>query len=178
MLDARGAISVTERTGYIARIRDLARLIAIEYVASRETLGFPLLAKQKPKPAKKAPLAQNSTKIQSEEKTGFSPRDRLGAAPSDIRPHRLPKSGKGDPPPPRRNTASPLRRSKSIGTPQRLAVLVQGLAKARKKETLRRGPAIASAFDAAGKPTPQGEGFLKSIGARPRHPRLPCAKEK
>ena len=47
LLDSRGVISVTERTGYIARIRDLARLIAIAYVASREKLGFPLLKNQK-----------------------------------------------------------------------------------------------------------------------------------
>jgi glycyl-tRNA synthetase alpha chain len=45
LLDARGAISVTERTGYIARIRNLARLCAEEYLKQREMLGFPLLDK-------------------------------------------------------------------------------------------------------------------------------------
>ncbi len=43
LLDARGAISVTERTGYIARIRALARKVAVTYIAKREELGFPLL---------------------------------------------------------------------------------------------------------------------------------------
>ncbi len=43
VLDARGAISVTERTGYIGRIRGLARKIAINYIEKREALGFPLL---------------------------------------------------------------------------------------------------------------------------------------
>ncbi len=43
LLEARGAISVTERTGYIARVRALARQAARAYVASREALGFPLL---------------------------------------------------------------------------------------------------------------------------------------
>ncbi len=43
LLDARGAISVTERTGYIARVRALARGCARAYVAQREQLGFPLL---------------------------------------------------------------------------------------------------------------------------------------
>ena len=47
VLEARGAISVTERTGYIARVRNLARLAATGYVASREALGFPLLKEQK-----------------------------------------------------------------------------------------------------------------------------------
>ena len=42
ILDARGAISVTERTGYIARIRTLARKIALGYIAKREELGYPL----------------------------------------------------------------------------------------------------------------------------------------
>jgi glycyl-tRNA synthetase alpha chain len=43
LLDARGAISVTERTGYIARIRNLARLCAEAYVNQRKAMGYPLL---------------------------------------------------------------------------------------------------------------------------------------
>ncbi len=43
LLDARGAISVTERTGYIARIRNLARLCAEGYLEQRAAMGFPLL---------------------------------------------------------------------------------------------------------------------------------------
>ncbi len=43
ILDARGAISVSERTSYIARIRDLARRTAETYVDQRRDLGFPLL---------------------------------------------------------------------------------------------------------------------------------------
>ncbi len=45
MLEARGAISVTERTGYIARIRKMARLAALAYVEHREELAFPLCEK-------------------------------------------------------------------------------------------------------------------------------------
>ena len=45
LLDARGAISVTEREGYIKRIRTLSRLVAQAYVESREALGFPLLGR-------------------------------------------------------------------------------------------------------------------------------------
>ncbi|HVF63506.1 MAG TPA: glycine--tRNA ligase subunit alpha [Casimicrobiaceae bacterium] len=44
LLDARGAVSVTERAGYIGRIRTLSRLVAQAYVDSREALGFPMLA--------------------------------------------------------------------------------------------------------------------------------------
>ncbi len=42
-LDARGAISVTERTGFIGRVRSLARSCAEGYVQQREAMGFPLL---------------------------------------------------------------------------------------------------------------------------------------
>jgi glycyl-tRNA synthetase alpha chain len=42
LLDARGAISVTERAGYIGRVRALARAIAQAYYESRERLGFPM----------------------------------------------------------------------------------------------------------------------------------------
>ena len=46
LLDARGAISVTERAAYIGRVRGLAKAVAEEYYASRERLGFPMLKKQ------------------------------------------------------------------------------------------------------------------------------------
>ncbi|NLW40250.1 MAG: glycine--tRNA ligase subunit alpha [Tissierellia bacterium] len=43
VLDARGAISVTERTHYIARVRNLAKLVATKYIEQREKLKFPLM---------------------------------------------------------------------------------------------------------------------------------------
>ncbi len=43
MLDAGGAISVTERTGYISRVRNIAKKVAEGYLVMREELGFPLL---------------------------------------------------------------------------------------------------------------------------------------
>jgi glycyl-tRNA synthetase alpha chain len=56
LLDARGAISVTERTSYIARVRALARRCADRYVADREAMGHPLLQRgaASPIPAKRA----------------------------------------------------------------------------------------------------------------------------
>lgn len=44
LLDARHAISVTERQRYILRVRALARAVAEAYLARRESLGFPMLA--------------------------------------------------------------------------------------------------------------------------------------
>ena len=43
LLEARGVISVTERTATIGRIRNLARKVAEGWLAEREALGFPLL---------------------------------------------------------------------------------------------------------------------------------------
>ncbi len=47
VMDARGAVSVTERVALIKRVRNLAVACAHEYVASRERLGYPLLAKDR-----------------------------------------------------------------------------------------------------------------------------------
>ena len=43
MLEARGAISVAERTGYIGRVRRLARMASQAYLRQRERLGFPMI---------------------------------------------------------------------------------------------------------------------------------------
>jgi glycyl-tRNA synthetase alpha chain len=53
-LDARGAISVTERQRFIGRVRAMARACAHEYVKSRARLGFPLLPKELGAKAKEA----------------------------------------------------------------------------------------------------------------------------
>ena len=46
LLDARGAISVSQRTAFIGRVRKLARLCAKAYLAQREALGYPMLKKE------------------------------------------------------------------------------------------------------------------------------------
>jgi glycyl-tRNA synthetase alpha chain len=46
LLEARGAISVTERTGYIKRVRTLSRRVAQAYLEKREAMGFPLLGRE------------------------------------------------------------------------------------------------------------------------------------
>jgi glycyl-tRNA synthetase alpha chain len=50
LLDARHAVSVTERQRFILRVRTLARGVAEAYRASREALGFPLLKTAAPEP--------------------------------------------------------------------------------------------------------------------------------
>jgi glycyl-tRNA synthetase alpha chain len=65
LLDARRAISVTERQRYILRVRTLARAIAQAYYASREALGFPMLppgtSPPPPAPARSSPNKPSAT---------------------------------------------------------------------------------------------------------------------
>ncbi|WMM23492.1 glycine--tRNA ligase subunit alpha [Tissierella sp. MB52-C2] len=46
ILDARGAISVSERTNYIGRVRSLARIVAAKYIEQRKEMDYPLLKKE------------------------------------------------------------------------------------------------------------------------------------
>jgi glycyl-tRNA synthetase alpha chain len=50
VLDARGAIGVTERARFIGRVRGLAKGVAEAYLAQREALGFPLLPREERRP--------------------------------------------------------------------------------------------------------------------------------
>jgi glycyl-tRNA synthetase alpha chain len=54
LLDARGAISVAERTGYIGRVRALARQCAERYIEERAAMGHPLLNRGTGRDATKA----------------------------------------------------------------------------------------------------------------------------
>jgi len=50
LLDARGAIAVSERQGYILRVRNMARMAAKAYLELREKMGFPLLKSVEERP--------------------------------------------------------------------------------------------------------------------------------
>ena len=62
LLDARGAISIAERTGYIGRVRALARACASAYIEFRESIGFPLLKHFKNFPVSKNRNAKPSSR--------------------------------------------------------------------------------------------------------------------
>lgn len=161
MLQARGAISVTERTGYITRIRDLARLIAMEYISTREKLGFPLIKKQKQKTAKKAVVKTPPFNPQKRQdfllEIGSEP---LPASFIPIGCQQLEKNLRAL----FAQEKLEFKTLKVFGSPQRLSVLVTDLVEGTQETTTqRKGPPIASAFDAHGKPTQQGQGFLRSL---------------
>ncbi len=163
LLDARGVISVTERTGYIARIRELARLISMEYIASREQLGFPLARKEKSAPPKR--------RIPLISAPAFNPKKRQDLL-LEIGSEQLPATFV----PIGCNSLEKAIRTfleehklnfetlKVFGTPQRLSILIHGLVEGTEaKLIVKKGPPIAASFDPTGKPTPQGVGFLKSL---------------
>jgi hypothetical protein len=73
LLDARKAISVTERQRYILRVRALARAVAEAYLASREALGFPLLTTGDSPPGTVTFSASEKGTVPSAREKGDSP---------------------------------------------------------------------------------------------------------
>jgi glycyl-tRNA synthetase len=161
LLDARGAIGVTERAHYFARMRDLSRLISMAYLAQREEMGHPWL-EQGP-----------TLKVEDRavvEAGAFSPKpdaflleigtEELPAADLDAALEQL-------------RIAVPslldeLRLShgeiRVLGTPRRLAVLVKNLAPRQADvEQWVKGPPAKVAFR-DGQPTRAAEGFARKQG--------------
>jgi glycyl-tRNA synthetase alpha chain len=93
-LDARGAISVTERARFIGRVRTMARACAHAYVQSRARLGFPLLPKALGAEAKAAFDAVISTGKDDAERERLVSASALAAARVVV-PHaqELPRAG-------------------------------------------------------------------------------------
>ena len=171
LLDARGAISVTERTGYIARIRELARQIAETYIASRENQGYPLLERAKAK-QKTAPSLSLEKPLLSETLLNV-PSDRKEDYLLEIGSEELPASfvtiGS-------QNLEKQMRtllekeelafeRISVYSTPRRLAVYIHQLAMGKPAQNIeKKGPAIDQAYSPEGQLKPAGEGFFRSLG--------------
>jgi glycyl-tRNA synthetase len=179
ILDARGAISVTERTGYIGRIRDLAREVAAKYTQSREKQGFPLLnlkngAHEVAAPAHlplPAPLADPAAsgvedfllEIGSEE---------LPATFIPIGSHNLEKAIVAL----LKKEEIPFKDVAVYATPRRLAIEIHDLAKAKPAHVIeRKGPPVDQAFLPNGAIKPAGEGFFNTIGIQP--PKLEAIRQ-
>ncbi len=158
VLDSRGAIGVTERAGYFAKMRDLSRQVAAAYVEQRQREEYPWLGKE--------PGTRN--KEQSLEAMTFAlvpntllleigveelPASDLTAAIhqlKEIAPRLLEDARLGHGP------------IEVYGTPRRLAVLVRDLAPRQSSlEQIVKGPAAKIAYDAAGAPTKAAQGFAR-----------------
>jgi len=167
LLDARKAISVTERQRYILRVRALARAVAQAYYSSREALGFPMQRRSNvdspaAQPAgAKAEAAAAITKVEK--------RDFLVEVGTEELP---PKALRGLEQAFLASVQAGLTQAGlsheeilSFATPRRLAVLVKRLTSRQPEQTFkRRGPPVNASFDASGQPTRAALAFAESCG--------------
>ncbi|NLG28481.1 MAG: glycine--tRNA ligase subunit beta, partial [Chloroflexi bacterium] len=163
VLDARGAIGVTERARYFVRMRDLSREVAALYVKQREELGHPLAGKvaagtalpNSPLPAPAMPAGTGPWDLLLEIGSEELPvsdmdlvreqlRDKLAAA---LQAARLPCVDLA-----------------VRGTARRTVAQVRGLERQRDQERVVKGPPVRAAFDADGQPTKAAQGFARSQG--------------
>ncbi|MCE5318813.1 MAG: glycine--tRNA ligase subunit alpha, partial [Parachlamydia sp.] len=168
ILDARGVISVTERTGYIARIRDLACVVAQEYLKSREEKGYPLLNRFKTAkisgvkhPERMSDELMRAKPDQSQDFLFEIGSEELPATFVPIGCANLERAARQL----FEKENLSFKSLKAYGTPRRLALYVEALSMAKPAQsTEKRGPPLESAYDVSGKPTLAGEGFFRSIG--------------
>ncbi len=170
MLDTRGAIGVTERAGFLGRIRDLAREVATKYVEQRAEAGHPWL--ESPESPVPSPERAKSTLTPSVSGLGTrdsgllleigveelpadnvtSARDQLGAALTEALAAARIEHG-----------AVQL-----FATPRRVSALVRDVAPTtRAFDEWVKGPGAKAALDAAGKPTQAAIGFAKRFNIDP-----------
>ncbi|MHA6512488.1 glycine--tRNA ligase [Tessaracoccus sp. Z1128] len=159
VLDARGAISTTERAKAFATMRRLMRDTAVLWIERREELGYPLLREAAP-----APVASDA------------PVDRaaLGTAPQtlafeigveELPPHVVPQTVDAV----REALTAKLAATRLThgaitvdGTPRRIVAVVEDVAAQEPDaEQLRKGPKWVAAFDADGNPSKALQGFMR-----------------
>ncbi|KAF3362973.1 Glycine--tRNA ligase [Chlamydiales bacterium STE3] len=166
MLDARGAISVTERTGYISRIRNLAQMIAQSYVASRQEQNFPLLHRfqtaAKPQ-TELPPLPQALKEPRENAKGNFLLEIGVEELPASFVPIGMKGLEKGF-----KDLFAHegihYQSIKTFGTPRRITVYVEGLELTKKEQAIeKRGPQVLAAFDEKGAIKQAGFGFFNSL---------------
>ncbi|AAD19084.1 Glycine--tRNA ligase [Chlamydia pneumoniae] len=166
ILDARGTISVTERTRYIARIRQLTRLVADSYVEWRASLNYPLLSlssTSEPKETSESVVPMISStedlllEIGSEELPAtFVPigiQQLESLARQVLTDHNIVYEG-----------------LEVLGSPRRLALLVKNVApEVVQKAFEKKGPMLTSLFSPDGDVSPQGQQFFASQGVDISH---------
>ena len=167
ILDTRGAVGVTERASYFGRMRRLSHQVAKAFVAQREALGYPLLKYMPPRIDHNGVLA---AKQQNIEAVNFqSPQPFL----LEIGSEELPSHDVTDALLYLKEAVSKffadLRlgydRLTVVGTPRRMAILIDGLAPRQDDlEEIARGPSAKIAFDPDGKPTRAAMGFARGKG--------------
>ncbi len=163
VLEARGLFSVTERAGYIARVRELSKKVANAFLQSRRTLCFPLMKSgQKIQSAPDTP--PSCPRSDSIERGDFL----IEIGSEELPPSFIPAGSSS-----LKASLEKLMKKQNFshdgmqlfGAPRRLSALIKNLSvKAQTKVALRKGPSLSFAFDKRGNSTPQGKGFFRSIG--------------
>lgn len=166
VLDARGAVGVTERAGFFARMRDLSHAVATAYLAQREEMGLPLLHRAfggaSVQPAEEAfsgPAPAEPRTFLLEVGTEELPAGDLTAAIEQLR-SALPRALEAT----RLTHGEP----QVLGTPRRLVVLVPDVAPMQAdQERIVKGPPAKVAYDEQGQPTKAALGFARSSKVPP-----------
>ncbi len=168
ILDARGAIGVTERAAFFARMRDLARRVGEAYLKQREALGFPWLSRATSRPDAQAeataPPAAPSAPETAPSQADFVFELGVEELPAqDVRAAieqwqtLVPQS--------LRDARLAFEQVEVWGTPRRLVVYARGLATQQADRVIEvKGPPAKVAFDAHGNPTKAAEGFARKQG--------------
>ncbi len=175
ILDARGAISVTERTGYIARIRDLTKQIAESYSKSRENLNHPLLGKFAPAETEENIIVDPTIRPIEEEFKAIDPNkkedflleigsEELPASFVPIGCHNLERAFKAL----LEKEGLSYSSIKTYGTPRRLAIYIEGFPYGKASQIVeKKGPPVEQAYELDGTLKPAGEGFFRSLNIDP-----------
>jgi glycyl-tRNA synthetase len=164
VLDARGAIGVTERARFFSRMKDLASQVAQAYLRQREEEGYPFRQRQSarihvvqpPRVDDPVPPLAVPADLVLEIGTEELPAGDVDSAIeqlAELAPKLLAE------------VRLAHRSVRVVGTPRRLTVYVAQLAPAQSDvEKLVRGPAASAAYDASGQPTRAAEGFARAQG--------------
>ncbi len=171
VLDARGAIGVTERQAAFGQMRGLARRVSEAYLEQRKQLGYPLLAETADRRLPTAAVSGPPSAVVDQPATlllevGVEEMPAADVASAlaqlhDLAPKMLAEA---------RLEHGPV---SVLATPRRLAVLLRDLAPRQPdREVVVKGPPVARAFDATGLPTPAAEGFAR------KHHLSPAALER
>ncbi|MEE9231727.1 MAG: glycine--tRNA ligase subunit beta [Acidobacteriota bacterium] len=162
LLEARGAVSVTERTGYILRVRNLACRCARSYLQQREELGFPLGT-----PVRRTSRPVPRARLRSRPRNDFLLEvgcEEIPAAAVDAARTALGESLNAS----LREHRITSRSWRTFSTPRRLAVLISGLpARQDDREEEVMGPPARVAYDGEGRPTQAAIGFARGHKIKP-----------
>ena len=160
ILDARGAIGVTERAHYFARMRSLTHRAAEAYLEQREQLGFPLMSKRD-EVTKEPEIVVQDTPITAEADDFLFELGCEELPVADITS--LIEQTRQKIVPLLNDLRLSYRSVRVMGTPRRIVLCVEGLATHQPdKETEVKGPPAAVAYDKDGQPTKAALGFSKS----------------